>query len=1601
MLSVSGSAIGQSFERYPWPVIGYESRLACQIEVPKMQNDVEEPGICLKACEGSTATYYVSGFDGSHFQWAVTGGTIQGGSSGTTVTVQWGDAGSGMLSVTETTIDSLSQTVYQCVELVDAPTAHFTILPTPQDMYCTGQDVFFQDLSIAEDGNIIAWLWDFGDGTYSSEQNPIHQWERAGVYRVRLSVFNECNCVGMFLMDVRIGNGDPVEITCPSVVCEGHTATYTVHSNCSGGKWTVRGGTIVRSQGRKTTVVWDKPQQLIDGFGLLSVSTSSCDNTCSKSAIVKVPVVTDTAIISGEAGVCEGRQYKYSLPAWPATVFEWEVNKPAVAEIVAPAKGKDIYVNVKQEGSFVLTVRYHNTLTGCSGMAQKVIQSRPVASIVSNDWDGSPQCKHSTLTFQHTIAGNAVAGRWVLQKPDGSTQSHNGSQFTHTYSQGGLYTLSVGSDNYCSPDAIQIVVYDTVAPVNVVTGPREVCAGISYSYTADSAVAGTEYVWSAVNGSVLQRNGNTAIVVWDAFPAQLIVQRRQLSPPFCLSDSTIVMIVSLADADYHIEQFGSGHPYPNCRRTYRLMKGNVPFSEASNYEWMLGSNAIASMEDNYNSILTVQAHGVVDTSYTELICKFDVCDTTLYDTLQIAVLPMPMPVVSAPDTVCPDTEIFFTVLNSGAYDSFSWRWSGGVASGATASMRFFNTDTVACRIDTLYLEARACGNKITWSKPIVIHPDMGGVVAVVWGRLYVYTSSPSLFVWEHNGQEDFGQESSVPIEDPDQGVYTCVVTHPETGCRKVFEHVCSPSMEFEKCVFIELKEPPLCGVMTLHAEPSNFSNYSWNGDYGIHFLSPADLCDVNCVADTAGVYTIRASLPDGTLEEPCGHSASIVVTVPLVADIGVEYRCDAANSPYLIVTDKSTSYPSNVPRTTVLEQFSNGRWDVLSIPKIINNVTPGSTYQFRLTTQLQDESYSCTKDTIYTIPSFPSAAFAVSDSHICENVPIQLTANNTSYQQYIWDLDDSAFATSLSTLPRTFSNIDSISERKVMSLQVLDEYGCMDKDSVTIIVYDNRLGGNIGYDPTVVCYGNTVTLYFDNDSVLPDYYQWMPGDVPVASLSATLPTLYTLTVSDTNRCQYRMGPDGANIIVPTPPVIIGNKDICLGDEMTLYGLANGDTVSYRWYRMPDSTVSIGNGERLTVVQSAAETIVYRLQVTYANGCSAYQDDTVRVHALPSRPQVTSTHLSCSPYSFRLNVTNSVSGDTYAWSNGSEGVNTTVVHGGAYAVTHIDEFGCEATSGDIRVPLSPETYAWTFPVGCYAFCPQELPRHVYGPVYLLDANAQELWQWAWLRNNAVQSSGSGFTFNDYGLDPPLTINAAGDYSMLLSNGMCVDTVATASVSILDGTECGNCNFGLGLLSACLRPDGTVQVVVELVNASDSNLNYLLSDYSSAGVFYNAQGVMQTDTHIYTHILYPDSSLHVGSSIMGQISVWYPEPLNIHCQEVFKITITDSCGANADNGMEALSLSGDSVQAAIASSLRLYPNPTHDGVWIEFSSGEVSDDEEEGIIVVRNILGEVVATSAIVADGGPIYLSTTGFAAGVYTVEYRQEGRLEAVKKLVKQ
>ncbi|HEY7635783.1 MAG TPA: PKD domain-containing protein [Gemmatimonadales bacterium] len=80
---------------------------------------------------------------------------------------------------------SFAKTITVSPHVNGAPTANFSVI-------CSSLDCTFADLSSDSDGNIVAWDWDFGDGSaHSSSQNPgVHSYVASGLatYSAKLIV---------------------------------------------------------------------------------------------------------------------------------------------------------------------------------------------------------------------------------------------------------------------------------------------------------------------------------------------------------------------------------------------------------------------------------------------------------------------------------------------------------------------------------------------------------------------------------------------------------------------------------------------------------------------------------------------------------------------------------------------------------------------------------------------------------------------------------------------------------------------------------------------------------------------------------------------------------------------------------------------------------------------------------------------------------------------------------------------------------------------------------------------------------------------------------------------------------------------------------------------------------------------------------------------------------------------------------------------------------------------------------------------------------------------------------------------------------------------
>ena len=91
------------------------------------------------------------------------------------------------LTVTDSGGNQDTKTITNCVTVANDPGASFVASTTAEHI---NTNIQFTDQSTSS-GTITAWQWDFGDGTTSTNQNPVHQYTTSGLYTVSLTVTDE------------------------------------------------------------------------------------------------------------------------------------------------------------------------------------------------------------------------------------------------------------------------------------------------------------------------------------------------------------------------------------------------------------------------------------------------------------------------------------------------------------------------------------------------------------------------------------------------------------------------------------------------------------------------------------------------------------------------------------------------------------------------------------------------------------------------------------------------------------------------------------------------------------------------------------------------------------------------------------------------------------------------------------------------------------------------------------------------------------------------------------------------------------------------------------------------------------------------------------------------------------------------------------------------------------------------------------------------------------------------------------------------------------------------------------------------------------------
>lgn len=355
---------------------------------------------------------------------------------------------------------------------------------------CANDKVLFSD---ASSGTVNEWLWEFGDGTTSSQSNPEHYYGDTGYYSVKLTAIND-GCTSELLIPNFIHVKGPIANFATALDCnnigqvtftdwskipqtwawdfgDGNTSTEKnpVHTYLSTGKYTVTLKVENATTGCFNTTI-----------KTIGIIKEKADFTVSKSQSCKNIPITFTAINSNPGNI---------------SLYTWNFGNG----IIRTTTSSSYTYTYPKSGIFNVSLKITD-INGCTDTITKplaVTINGPTAVFRSAS---QILCLGNSVNFiDSSYSDNTFKiVQWEWTWGDNLKDTLSGGPFQHTYNKFGNYTVSlkVTDENGCTDT--QTKVAEVVVP-QVVAGfstDSLSCTAKSVPFKNTSIGQGLKYLWN-------------------------------------------------------------------------------------------------------------------------------------------------------------------------------------------------------------------------------------------------------------------------------------------------------------------------------------------------------------------------------------------------------------------------------------------------------------------------------------------------------------------------------------------------------------------------------------------------------------------------------------------------------------------------------------------------------------------------------------------------------------------------------------------------------------------------------------------------------------------------------------------------------------------------------------------------------------------------------------------------------------------------------------------------------------------------------------------------------------------------------------------------
>ena len=1040
---------------------------------------------------------------------------------------------------------------------------------------------------LAGDG-IASYFWDLGNGTISTARNPTAFYPLAGDYTIKLIITTNDGCIDSteVINGIKVNSKPAIDFSAtPTTQCANAPVQFTDLTPVAD-RW-------LWDFGNSTSSTVKNPVRQYNDTGTYTIRLIAWNNGCSDTLIKNnfVTINPAVALFKTIYNCADRLQVNFIDTSVIPQSWLWNFGDGNTSNDQNPFH------------TFSTVQNYTVTLTVTNGNCTDTKSVLVYTGSAITDFKSSKDlvCKSDSILFTATPATPLRVAKYTWDFGDGVTQTTTKTAISHSYNNGGVYTVKLFSQdlNGCTDSVVKTNKITAYAPkANFTLSSATGCFPLTINFFDSSGNPHgsnniASWQWDFGDGKTSTFDAPTPSPVnhfYDTagsfFPSLKIIDSLGCADSIKYSTP---LVVSKPVANFTEQEI-------NTCRNQNIQLVNTSKTNIISSEWFFGDGTTSTQ---FNAVKGFTANGNYDTKLvvTDMYGCKDSIEKINYFKIQDVNASFDIN-----DSVGTCVPFKVTFNNTSQFATFqTWDFGDGVLSSVVNPTNYF-TDPGTYLVT---LTSKRLGNcQSVATKTIRIFVPTASFTyqakegcAPVTVNFKVSTSAKVSFLY------DFNDGNTVETAD---SRYTYSYTLPgsfipkvilkdSSGCIAVLQGTDSITL-FSSKINFGVNDTLFCDIANAVFTDSTLSgspvkNYNWSFGDGIF----SSLKNPTHSYLSTGKYSVRLIIETayGCRDTLVKDNFIQLAKNPQIAITGNNVFCGPA-----LALFQGNLISSDTFSIQWKWKFGNGNTANIQNPPSQSYTIP-NTYPVQL---IATSSTGCadTANTLVIIHPLPTT-FAGNDTTICLNSPLQLQASGASF--YVWK-------------PRTLLSCDSCSnpvasltDNQSIYVKGSTIFGCEKTDTIFVRVKKPFIVN--GLQPFDTICGNEKIQLFVSGA---ENYIWSPANElnnsnianPIASPTAS--TIYKVTGFDSSNC-FR---DSAfiNLLVFKIPTVDAGEDkvTSIGKPITIMPQFSADVTQWTWE--PATYLNCSNCP--SPVATPEFNTTYKLTVKNEGGCRASDDITVKL-----------------------------------------------------------------------------------------------------------------------------------------------------------------------------------------------------------------------------------------------------------------------------------------------------------------------------------------------------------------------------------------------------